>query len=128
MGRNLKSDHFCSITFSSQSTFSAPLAWPAINLIFGKKRCRYWSYRVCHRRLTRTHAKSHWTVQERNICTANDCASTITIELRGSSMSRKIEYTNREIFSSRLRCSSSSLCDLIYLFAMAIEILIGVGI
>lgn len=26
MGRNLKSDHFCSITFSSQSTFSAPLA------------------------------------------------------------------------------------------------------
>lgn len=59
-----------------------------------------------------------------NICTANGCASTITIELRESSMSRKM--STRIAFSSRLRCSmNSSLCDLIYLFAMAIEILIS---
>lgn len=90
MGRSLKSDHFCSITLPSRSTFSAPqLDRRSIFRIWEKNRPpidHTVEDRVCHRLARR----NRWTIQERNICTANGCASTIIVELRGSSMRQKM--------------------------------------
>lgn len=123
MGRSLKSDHFCSITFSPRSTFSAPqLDRRSISRIWEKNRPpidHTVEDRVCHRRLARAHTRNRWTVQEGDICTANGCASTIIVELRESSMRRKMrahEPCFHPDFSDELIAR-----DIIYLFAVAIE-------
>lgn len=93
MGRSLKSDHFCSITFRSRSKFSAPqLDRQSISRIWekiGRRSIIPWKtvYVIV---VWRAHTRNRWTVQERNICTANGCASTIIVELRGSSMRQKM--------------------------------------